>query len=127
MDNKTEKSKINEIAAIITVVIFILLFVKCVFSDDEPKKLTHKEQIESLFAGEPPNGFHIGTVNFVSSKLKDPKSFDHLSTSYFELNNELFITMEFTAKNSFGGNVRSEVMVKGDTLGNVIEVIKWFE
>lgn len=96
--------------------------------DDEPevvltKTELHKQNIEKAF--HPWDGSHINLEKMIIKALNDPESYTHVETTYRDLDSVLIVSSEFTAKNAMGGTLRKTVIVKADTLGNVLEVIQW--
>ena len=109
----------------ILLVIGIFFITKC---NSEPEKVLtkkeiHHENIQKLFSGW--DGSHIKLTEKIKKSLNDPESYEHIETSYRDLDSLLIINATFTAKNGFGGRLKQEVIVVGDTLGNVTEIVKW--
>jgi hypothetical protein len=72
------------------------------------------------------SGAHIKTERFIKQNLKDPDSYDHVSTRY-KVNNEdtLIILTTYRAKNSFGATIleTTKVLVSSEN-GDVIRIVK---
>jgi hypothetical protein len=51
----------------------------------------------------------------------------NIEVSYVDNDSIILVTQRFTAKNAFGGTLRKEVIVSIDTVGNILEVIKWID
>jgi hypothetical protein len=62
-------------------------------------------------------------VNLVKEHLNDPKSFEHVDTSYADMGDHLIIKMKYRAKNGFGGLVLQNVTGKADYKTQMISVI----
>lgn len=69
------------------------------------------------------DGSHIKLTILIKNRMNDPNSFEHVNTTYRDLNDKLLITTEFRGKNSFGGVVLNKVSAYSDLQGNIIEVI----
>jgi len=124
MSNK-ETGKLKKICEIIAgfmaVFVFFFAVVKC--SDSEPldeeaaAAKAAKEAAAAAKAAEDKrkgfhclsvwNGAHRGVVRRVKEQLKDPKSFQHISTHVTPINSagEHSLSMRYRARNSFGGYV----------------------
>jgi hypothetical protein len=89
------------------------------------KKEIHDKNISMAF--NPWDGSHRNLEILIKKSLNDPNSYNHLETTYRDLDSILIITSEFTAKNGFGGTIREGVVVSADTLGNIIDVVKWID
>lgn len=83
--------------------------------------------IENRLQFKPWNGSHRNLEIMIKKSLNDPNSYNHLETTYRDLDSLLIITSEFTAKNSYGGTIRKGVVVSADTLGNILDVVKWID
>lgn len=66
------------------------------------------------------DGSHKKLEKYVKSNLKDPKSYEHVSTKYVQTGNTLRVVMSYRAKNSFGavvlGKTRAEVGKDGEII-----------
>lgn len=83
----------------------------------EDKVLTRKERIENLFSKW--DGSQPAVVEWIKGNLNDPNSFEHLETRFIDKKDSIGVITEFTAKNAFGGRVRSTCVAQIDTLGNL--------
>lgn len=125
-----EKSKKQDVKKgciyLISIVFGVSLFFYFTCKGEPEKPLTkeerHQQNIQKLFSGW--DGSHIKLTEIIKQSLNDPDSYEHLETTYIDKDSFLIVTSKFTAKNGFGGTVRNEVVVKSDTLGNILEVIK---
>lgn len=68
---------------------------------------------------------HIKLSEKLKKSLNDPKSYEHIETTYKGFDSLLVINATFTAKNGFGGTLKKEVIVVNDTLGNITRIIQW--
>ncbi len=66
-----------------------------------PRPLTKKEKIHKLFS--PWDGSNYELVKYVKKTLRDPASFQHSSTVYWDKGKYIKINMLFRAKNGYGG------------------------
>ena len=110
---------------IVLVAVVVLIFNSTCESEPElplTKQEIHKENINKLFSAW--DGSHIELTKRIKETLNDPKSYEHIKTTYRDLDSLLIITTTFTAKNGFGGTLKKEMIVVSDTLGNIVEVVK---
>lgn len=82
-------------------------------------------------------GYHKPTRAYIKAKLKDPSSYEELKIGYEFYDSEseqvkafymegpaLFVVVQYTAKNSFGGRVRGEFRAFWDLDGSLKLVVK---
>ena len=88
------------------------------------RKYASKDIINKQFSAW--NGAHIKLERMVKEGLKDPSSFDHVSTRYVDNgDNTLSVLMKYRAKNSYGAIVTEYVKFKTDIdTGRVLSRIK---
>lgn len=79
-----------------------------------------KKRIESGFSAW--NGSHIALTRIIKESMNDPKSYEHVDTSYGDRGDHLVVKTTFRGKNAFGGVVLNWITAKCDLDGNVIEV-----
>ena len=72
-------------------------------ADDAPAKSPRTQRIESQFSIW--NGAHRNLEKTVKAGLKDPDSYQHIETHWFDKGDYLTVVMQYRAKNSFGGYV----------------------
>lgn len=70
------------------------------------------------------DGMHLGLRRTVISQLKDPDSFEHISTQYSDKNDYLMVLMKYRAKNSFGGFVVNSVKAKVSLDGSQVVIVE---
>jgi predicted RNA-binding Zn-ribbon protein involved in translation (DUF1610 family) len=80
-----------------------------------------KERLEGGFSAW--DGSHRGLTALIKKTMNDPKSYEHVETTYGDKGDHLIVKTTFRGKNAFGGVVANWVMAKTDLDGNVIEVI----
>lgn len=81
---------------------------------------TRQKRIESGFSAW--NGSHIALTRIIKKSMNDPKSFEHVETSYGDRGDYLVVKTTFRGKNAFGGVVLNWITAKCDLDGNVMEV-----
>ncbi len=111
-------------------IIIVSIIVYTCSGDDEPERVLTKQEIRKNKLSTQFNGLdgsHINVTEKIKSSLNDPKSYEHIQTTYMDLDSSLVITTTFTAKNGFGGVIKQEVVVSVDTLGNILEIHQWFK
>lgn len=72
------------------------------------------------------DGSHREVEKLVKSNLHDPKSFEHVETTFKVLNADtMFVVMVYRAKNAFGGVVTEQVRANVSTAnGSIIDVLE---
>ena len=70
------------------------------------------------------DGMHLGLRRTVIAQLKDPDSFEHISTQYSDKNDYLMVLMKYRAKNSFGGFVVNSVKAKVSLDGSQVVIVE---
>jgi hypothetical protein len=73
------------------------------------------------------SGSHRGVTDYIKKVLKDPKSYEHIETSYSDRGDHLIVKTRFRGRNSFGGMVVNTIVAKTDLDGNVLDVISFGE
>ena len=81
-----------------------------------------KAKIESQFSVW--DGAHHSLENLVEMNLRDPNSYDHISTNYFEMGDHLVVNMKYRARNGFGGMAIGFVKAKYSINGDLIEIVE---
>lgn len=95
---------------------------------EHEKELKKKEQavqdkIKKSFSSY--DGSHRGLVKFVKANMNDPKSFEHVKTTYtVQPTGYLIVKMEYRGKNAFGGVVKNTIGAECDLDGNVTQVLQ---
>ena len=82
----------------------------------------HAQKIKSQFSIL--NGSHRKFTQIIKSKMKDPSSFEHVETAYWDNGNSIRVSTTFRGKNSFGATVLEEHRADFDLNGNLICLIK---
>jgi hypothetical protein len=130
MENKSNPKDVKKGCLILTVLLVVIISIVAITCESEPEiKLTkqeiHKQNIQKLFSGW--DGSHLKLTEKIKESLNDPKSYEHIETSFKDMDSFLIVNATFTAKNAFGGTLKKDVVVVSDTLGNITEVIKWID
>ena len=108
---------------IVLAIIIVFVFRSCVGCGDDNNsnatQMTRQQRVEKLFSAW--DGSQPSVEKWVKSQLNDPNSYEHIETTYRDFDSVISINTEFTAKNGFGGRVRSRCIAVIDTLGNLKE------
>ncbi len=83
--------------------------------------LTREQKIRRLFSGW--DGSNLALKRSVKKFMHDPKSFEHVKTTYAKKGEFLQVKMVYRGKNRFGALVLGYVVVKMDLDGNILEII----
>ncbi|WP_432799649.1 hypothetical protein [Poriferisphaera sp. WC338] len=113
------------IALVIVVVLFIVAIVVAVSQDDSSGKTGRNANVTPRAAKFSSwDGSHYGLVAYVKKQMKNPDSFDHISTVKLNEGGSYVVTMKFRGTNSFGGVVPQSVTAKVDKkTGKVISCV----
>ena len=105
----------------------VVLWAVCLIvpSDNPPEpKLTHEQihdsWVKSQFSEW--DGSNVALVDLVKQNLNDPKSFEHVDTSYIRQNDDLLITMQYRANNIYGAKVLSKVTALASYKDNTVTI-----
>lgn len=71
------------------------------------------------------NGSHRGVTDYIKKVMNDPKSYEHIETSYSDRDDHLIVKTRFRGRNAFGGMVVNTIVAKTDLDGNVLDVISF--
>lgn len=69
------------------------------------------------------DGSHRGLTQLIKESMNEPKSYEHVETTYSDKGDYLIVRTVFRGRNVFGGVVPNWVTAKTDLNGNVIKVI----
>lgn len=69
------------------------------------------------------DGTNSYLVDLVKRNLNDPKSFEHVETTYADKGDYLLVKMTYRAKNAFGGLILQNVTAKSDYKTDTISII----
>lgn len=88
-------------------------------TNDPPKEVSRKERIEKAFSSW--DGSHRNLEAWVKSAMNDPDSYKHIETVYREKGPDtIFVMMQFSGKNAFGGVVKNTATCYTDLDGNIL-------
>jgi len=90
---------------------------------EEAKAFADREKkIQSQFSSW--DGSHTNLTKVIKESMNDPKSYEHIKTTYIDMVDYIIVTMEFRGKNAFGALVKNTVRASVSLDGEVLEVIK---
>lgn len=103
----------------VIILVVVLLIRSCNSNAEEAKNRvpTHKEIIEAQFS--PWDGSHRNLEKVIKANLKDPASYEHVSTMYWDEQDSIIIKTTVRAKNSFGAVVPATYRAVADLKGNL--------
>jgi hypothetical protein len=70
----------------------------------------------------PLDGSHYGVVRAVKEAMRDPRSFEHVKTTYVDHGDWLQVDMTYRGANAFGGKVVNTVTARVAPGGRVLSV-----
>lgn len=83
-----------------------------------------KEMIEEQFSAW--DGAHHNLTKAIKDSMNDAKSFEHVETVYWDMDDHLIVLETFRGKNAFGGVVKNSVKAKVALDGTVLEIIEQY-
>lgn len=89
-------------------------------SIENQKIAARKEKILKQFSSW--DGSHSNLKKWVKNNMNDPKSFEHVETTYTDKGDYLLVYMKFRGKNAFGAKVLQTAIGKADLNGNILSV-----
>jgi len=106
---------------LIAAVIFIVMSVISVNTDKSSKPLTRTERIEKQFSGW--DGRHMKLARQVKTSMNNPKSFEHVKTTYVDHGDYLNVVVMYRGENLFGGVVTNSVIARVSLDGEILEIV----
>mgnify|MGYP000235112232 CR=1 FL=1 len=85
------------------------------------QKLKRQKTIEDQFSGW--SGSHIQLEKHIRKSLKNPDSYDHVKTVYYDKGNHIIIKTTYRGTNSFGAIVTNSAMAKASIDGSDITLL----
>ena len=86
-------------------------------------KCGHEEKPTTpIFSGW--DGSHYDSVQVIKRALKDPKSFEHVSTTHTMLNGKLYVKTVYRARNSFGALVLNHAVTQCEETGEACTIVE---
>lgn len=82
---------------------------------------SRQEIIESQFSGW--DGSHPGLTDIIKKSMKDPSSYEHVETVYWDEGDYILVKTTFRGKNSFNALVKNWVKARVDLNGNVTKIV----
>ncbi|MDB5252849.1 MAG: VHMLp45 [Flaviaesturariibacter sp.] len=86
------------------------------------QKADRQKTIEGGFSSW--DGSHKQLEKYIKDNLNDPGSYEHIKTRYWDQDDHLVVSTEYTAKNAYGGRVRGFVKAKCALDGSVIDILE---
>jgi hypothetical protein len=87
----------------------------------QPDSATLRRQsIEAQFSAW--DGSHIAVTRSIKKSMNDPKSYDHVETTYADRGDYIQVRTRFRGKNAFGGVVINTVNAKVSLQGQVLDI-----
>lgn len=87
---------------------------------ENQKIAARKEKILKQFSSW--DGSHRGLEKLIKKAMNDPKSFEHVETTYADKGAYILVQMKYRGKNGFGAKVLQVVNAKVDIDGNILSV-----
>jgi hypothetical protein len=91
---------------------------------DEEERLKRESTLESQFSAW--DGSHRNLSRMIKDSMNDPKSYDHVETRYFDMEDHLVVITTFRGSNAFGALIKNTVKAKVSLEGDVLEIIEQF-
>lgn len=138
-ENKCPSCGTKQVPVYLSVIVVIWLFfsVWAFLSwgdNNEPNikvPLTIEEKVEQQFSAW--DGSHIKLAQYVKETLKDPKSYEHIETTFTPTpltdenkNQYITVNMQYRAKNSFWGYMVEIYKAFFDVEGNPVRIEEWW-
>lgn len=84
------------------------------------QNLENKQLIKKSFAT---NGMHFTLGTYTKNSMHNPKSFQHVKTTYVDSGEDLVVTMQFRGTNKLGATVLNRVSAVCAYNGDILEII----
>lgn len=98
----------------------IILLIPDEKQEIENRKIAaRKEQILKQFSWD---DSHRNLKRWIKENMNDPKSFEHVKTTYTDKGDYLLVYMNYRGKNAFGATVLQTTIAKVDLDGNVLSI-----
>ena len=127
--NSEDKKKGCTYLVVIAAIIFMFFYFTCDSESDSPltKQEIRKNHIIKLLYDNGSNTVNVKLMQLIKKDLNDPNSYKLIELTHADNDSIILVKNRFTAKNGFGGTLTNEVIVSIDTLGNIIDVLKWID
>jgi len=115
--------KANKRTIVLIVSVFALAGIYAISGNgsSDPGK-ARKEKIEKMF--NPWNGEHTKLKEMIKANMNDPESYEHIETTFSDLDTVIIVNQKYSGKNAFGGRVQGVVEASVDLSGNVISILE---
>ncbi|MCA9365020.1 MAG: hypothetical protein KC736_03955 [Candidatus Moranbacteria bacterium] len=87
----------------------------------ETEEEKRKKMIEDQFSVW--DGSHIELTKIIKKSMNDPKSYEHVETTYTDMGDYLIVNTVFRGKNAFGALVKNTVKAKVSLDGKDVEIL----
>lgn len=81
-----------------------------------------KRKIEQQFSAW--DGSHRNLETYIKRNMNDADSYEHVETSYWDLNDHIVVMTKFRGKNAYGAKVLNVIKAKVNLNGEIIEIIE---
>ncbi|MBX9448804.1 MAG: hypothetical protein KL787_03400 [Taibaiella sp.] len=112
----------NEYSDIITFISFIPnrnVDYEKILADNKAKTERENRILRQL---SPWDGSHTNLKRLIKANMNDPKSFEHIETTYKDKEDYILVQMKYRGKNAFGAKVIDMVTAKVDVDGNILSI-----
>ncbi|MCF7944250.1 MAG: hypothetical protein K9L75_01775 [Spirochaetia bacterium] len=110
---------------IITVIIGFLSVSDSEDGETKKKPMTEEEKrkvlLEQQFSAW--DGSHRELTKVIKEAMHNPKTYEHIQTSYIDKGDHLIVITEYRGSNMFGAIIKDSVTAKVDLKGNILEII----
>lgn len=89
---------------------------------DQQAVLDRKSLIDKQFSAW--SGSHRNLESLIEKNLKDPDSYEHIETGYFDRGDHLIVQTKYRARNGFGGMTVGYIKAKTSLDGKILEIIE---
>ena len=83
---------------------------------------TIQKQIDKQFSEI--DGSHHNLTRLIKKAMHNPKSYEHVETTYVDRYDHLIVITTYRGSNVYGGIVKNTVRAKVDISGNVVEILQ---
>ena len=124
-DKQTDEKKYNALAEVETQLSKTIVGLsKKIVKAKNQQRVNAQAQVKKQFSGW--DGSHRGLVAMIKKNMHDPKSFEHVETRFWILNNGaiLRVQMTYRGNNAFGNPIIETVKADFDMDGNFIRIVE---
>lgn len=124
-----ERKRTKKEYFIIFLILFAFSWIVCRCDNyglNPPKKsmqriITKDDKIKSQFSTW--DGSHIEFTKLIKQSMNNPKSYEHVKTTYAEYDNYIIVLTQFRGTNAFGAVVTNYMKAKYSIDGKLIEIV----